>query len=35
MVMAANVHDKHLLLDLLPGNEQRVYGDSPYASQRE
>ena len=33
-VTAANVHDKHLLPDLLHGNEQRVYGDSAYASQK-
>lgn len=31
---AANVHDKHLLGDLLHGNEARVYGDSAYASQK-
>ena len=31
---AANVHDKHPLADLLHGNEQRVYGDSAYASQK-
>jgi IS5 family transposase len=35
VVTAANVHDKHPLPDLLHGNEQRVYGDSAYASQRE
>mgnify|MGYP003607942318 CR=1 FL=1 len=29
MVIAANVHDKHLLPDLLHGNERRV-GDSAY-----
>ena len=34
MVTAANVHDKHPLPDLLSGNEQRVYGDSAYASQK-
>jgi IS5 family transposase len=34
MVTAANVHDKHPLPDLLHGNEQRVYGDSAYASQK-
>jgi IS5 family transposase len=34
VVTAANVHDKHPLPDLLHGNEQRVYGDSAYASQR-
>lgn len=34
MVTAANVHDKHLLPDLLHGNEQRMYGDSTYASQK-
>ena len=33
-VQAANVHDKHPLPDLLHGNEQRVYGDSAYASQK-
>ena len=33
-VTAANVHDKHLLEDLLHGDERRVYGDSAYASQR-
>jgi IS5 family transposase len=32
---AANVHDKHPLPQLLHGNEQRVYGDSAYASQKE
>lgn len=35
MVTAANVHDKHPLPDLLHGNEQRVYGDSAYASQKQ
>jgi transposase, IS5 family len=34
MVTAANVHDKHPLPDLLHGSEQRVYGDSAYASQK-
>lgn len=34
VVTAANVHDKHALPDLLHGNEQRVYGDSAYASQK-
>ena len=33
-VTAANVHDKHLLGDLLHGEERRVYGDSAYASQK-
>ncbi|MEB1941265.1 MULTISPECIES: IS5 family transposase [Xanthomonas] len=33
-VTAANVHDKHLLEDLLHGDERRVYGDSAYASQK-
>ncbi|AOU97707.1 IS5 family transposase [Acidihalobacter yilgarnensis] len=33
-VTAANVHDKHLLADLLHGEERRVYGDSAYASQK-
>jgi len=28
VVTAAAVHDKHPLPDLLPGGEQRVYGDS-------
>lgn len=31
----ANVHDKHPIPDLLHGNENRVYGDSAYASQKE
>ena len=35
VVTAANVHDKHALPDLLHGQEQRVYGDSAYASQKE
>jgi IS5 family transposase len=35
VVTAANVHDKHPLPDLLHGNEQRVYGDSAYASQKD
>jgi IS5 family transposase len=35
VVTAANVHDKHPLPDLLHGQEQRVYGDSAYASQKE
>lgn len=35
MVTAANIHDKHPLPNLLHGNEQRVYGDSAYASQKE
>lgn len=34
VVTAANVHDKHPLPDLLHGDEQRVYGDSAYASQK-
>lgn len=34
-VTAANVHDKHLLGDLLHGDERRVYGDSAYASQKD
>jgi len=33
VVTAANVHDKHPLPSLLHGAEQRVYGDSAYASQ--
>jgi len=35
MVTKANVHDKHPLPDLLHGQEQRVYGESAYASQKE
>jgi IS5 family transposase len=35
VVTPANVHDKHPLPDLLHGNEQRVYGDSAYASQKQ
>jgi IS5 family transposase len=35
VVTAANVHDKHPLPQLLHGQEQRVYGDSAYASQKE
>ena len=31
----ANVHDKHPIPQLLHGNENRVYGDSAYASQKE
>jgi transposase, IS5 family len=34
VVTAANVHDKHPLPQLLHGQEQRVYGDSAYASQK-
>jgi transposase, IS5 family len=34
-VTAANMHDKHPLPDLLHGNEQRVYRDSAYASQKD
>jgi IS5 family transposase len=34
VVTPANVHDKHPLPELLHGNEQRVYGDSAYASQK-
>ncbi|MFC6840385.1 IS5 family transposase [Xanthomonas theicola] len=33
-VTAANGHAKHLLEDLLHGQERRVYGDSAYASQK-
>jgi IS5 family transposase len=33
-VTAANVHDKHLLGDLLHGQQERVYGDSAYSSQK-
>jgi transposase, IS5 family len=32
---SANVHDKHPIPQLLHGNENRVYGDSAYASQKE
>jgi IS5 family transposase len=35
MVTPANMHDKHPLPDLLHGYEQRMYGDSAYASQKE
>ena len=35
VVTSANVHDKHPLPDLLHGNEQRVYGDAAYASQKD
>ena len=35
VVTAANVHDKHPLPDLLHGQEERVYGDCAYASQKE
>jgi IS5 family transposase len=35
VVTPANTHDKHPLPDLLHGNEQRVYGDSAYSSQKE
>jgi IS5 family transposase len=35
VVTSANVHDKHPLPNLLHGNEQRVYGDSAYASQKD
>jgi IS5 family transposase len=35
VVMAANVHDKHPVPDLLLGAERRVYGDSAYAKQKE
>ena len=35
VVTAVNIHDKHPLPDLLHGNEQRFYGDSAYASQKE
>ena len=34
VVTAANMHDKHPLPELLHGQEQRVYGDSAYASQK-
>ena len=35
VVTSANVHDKHPLPELLHGAEERVYGDSAYASQEE
>jgi len=35
VVTPANVHDKHALLELLHGAEQRVYGDSAYSSQKD
>src|SRR5215510_4463417 len=35
VITAANVHDKHPLPDLLHGQEQKVWGDSAYASQQE
>lgn len=35
VVTPANVHDKHPLPELLHGHEQRVYGDSAYASQKD
>ncbi len=35
VVTAANVHDKHPIPNLLHGNEQHMYGDSAYASQKE
>lgn len=34
-VTAANVHDKHLLEDLLHGDERRIYGDSAYDCQKQ
>lgn len=34
VVTSANTHDKHALGQLLHGQEQEVYGDSAYASQR-
>lgn len=34
VVTAANVHDKHAMPQLLHGQEQRVYGDNAYASQK-
>lgn len=34
VVTSANVHDKHPLPDLLHGREERLYGDSAYASQK-
>jgi IS5 family transposase len=35
VVTSTNVHDKHPLPDLLHGKDQRVYGDSAYASRKE
>ncbi|MEX3606559.1 MAG: transposase, partial [Burkholderia sp.] len=34
VVTAANVHDKHAMLQLLHGQARRVYGDNAYASQK-
>ena len=34
VMTAANAHEKHPLPELLHGDEQRVYGDSAYVSQR-
>jgi IS5 family transposase len=34
VVTPANTHDKHPLPDLFHGQEERVYGDSAYTSQR-
>lgn len=33
--MLSNIHDKHPIPELLHGNEQRMYGDSAYVSQKE
>ena len=35
VVIAANVHDKHPLPELLHGQEEQFYGDCAYASQTE
>jgi IS5 family transposase len=35
VVTPAIIHDKHPLPDLLHDSEQRVYGDSAYASQKD
>lgn len=34
VMTAVNVYDKHALTKLRYGNEQRVYGNSAYASQK-
>ncbi|MEX3605588.1 MAG: transposase [Burkholderia sp.] len=34
VVTTANVHDKHAMLQLLHGQERRVYGDNAYVSQK-
>jgi IS5 family transposase len=34
VVTAANMHDKHPLPELMHGAEEKLYGDSAYASQQ-